>query len=432
MRTIIILLIILLIPGCTSSDLYVSNLNTNKDIIEEINLIDKTLKRYHPDLFDNISEEEWDLKIKKMKEESGYLDKKEINMKIKDIISDIEDAHTMYSANPSKDDKVYPIGIRWFDNELRVMMTSEEYKDILGMKVLGINNNDLSEVICKMSEIMFYDNEEYKKSSLSRELIYYDSLKYVGLADMDNIVYNLEDNNGNKINKEIKPETYSNIKDIQYMYYKDIVKNRQKPVSEQQNNNSINSYWYKFIETDNILYIDYSYCIDDNFEQFLVGLIDTINTNKDKIENIVFDLRGNPGGDSSYMCKLISKVEEIDGINDLSIYTFINGEIFSSGILAILDLATSLNSITIGSPTREETFSYGNYKVIELPYLESRLSYSTQSYDYNKLYPVGKAKGLYKKCKDNKEYVYPEIYIRESFDNYKKGIDDCYEYVKNN
>lgn len=248
---IITILVLFQISGCTDT----STPEAIEGYINDIEVVNQTVKEKHPNPFTFVSQEEWNKNIKELKENANRMSKEEINLKLKDIVADITDAHTNYYFQLSKKAKIYPLYMKWFEEDLRILGTFKEDEDILGYKILGINGTEIYEVIELLSSLYGYDNDVSKKLFSTSYLIVHTYLDYIGVAEGNTITLNLEDNNGNKINKKIKPiSSQGEYLDKERIYYPDKFKDRNIPISEQKPEGSRESYWYKFVEKDNLFH----------------------------------------------------------------------------------------------------------------------------------------------------------------------------------
>lgn len=434
--TLILLILTLTLSRCINSnisdyDKNKKNISRNEAWIEDIDYLTKKLIDMHPNLFFKTTREEYQNKIGTLKKDIPKLNDDSINFRLNEIIASIGDAHTNYNPTVSKeqsmDEKSYPVKFEWFGEELRIIYASKEYQDLLGMKLIGINDIPLDDILNKISTAISFENREWLKYKASNDIRRESILNHLGISNKDKIVYNLEDDNKLKINKTIDAIKYSEIMNLKGLDLKDIYSNRKKPVKEDIPINSSNAYWYKFIKEDKIFYIQYNACLDygndsslPKFDEFSNELIENLQGNIDNIDKVVVDVRNNTGGNSSFMTNLSLKIKDAIGTNKISTYTIANRGTFSSGVFAIADLKKNLNATIVGSETGGNVIQYGNLGYIESPNNKGVISYSMEKYDFKEYANLQGDGG-----------VIPDIEIKESFESYKNGIDDCYEYIKN-
>lgn len=425
-KLFLIMICFLLFSGCSTTE----NSIGDEAWIEDIDYLTSKLREMHPNLFFKTSSEEYYKRIEEIKTEVPNLTDTEIHFKMQELISTIGDAHTAYypyiTDEEHNNQKVYPIGYRWFEDGLRIIGANEKYRQILGMKLVGINDIPINEVIEKISTITSYENQEWLKRKSLDTLIYDDDLVYLGISDGGKVIYNLEDDNGKKSNKTIDTIKMSDLNQKSWVAYKDTIENRPIPISEETLGNKYRPYWYKFVSEDNTLYFKYQDCRDKGhnnefpkFEEFSAELIKNLKDNIDSVDKLVIDVRDNPGGSSLFMTELSKELKEVMGDKDIKTYAIANRGTFSSGIFALGDLKKNLNATIVGTETGGNTVQYGNIAFLEAPNSKSKIAYSSAKYDFKEYAGLNGEGG-----------VIPDVYIKESFESFKNGIDDCYEYIR--
>lgn len=429
---LLLIVVIFALVGCSSTTgkTEKNTAERNKQWIEDIDYLTSKLREMHPNLFFNTTSEDYYKRIESIKSEIPNLSDNEIHFKMKELISIIGDAHTTYYPNTTdkeyNNQKIYPIGYRWFEDELRIVGSSDKYREILGMKLTEINDIPIKDIVEKISTITFYENKEWLKNESLDILISDNDLVYLGISDGDKVKYNLEDDNGKKLERTVNTIKRSDMNQTQFVAYKDTIDNRHIPLEEEVLGNEFRPYWYKVINEDNIFYFKYNICKDKQhidsfpkFEEFSADLIKSFESNIDNIDKLVIDVRNNPGGLSSFMTDLSKELKEVIGEKDIKVYVITNRGTFSSAIFALADLKNNLDATIVGTETGGNVVFYGNLHYIESPSGKSEIAYSSNKYDFKEYAGLNGEGG-----------VIPDIYIKESFKSFKSGIDDCYEYIK--
>lgn len=418
----ILILSSLALSGC--------GINTNEDRvleddkwIEDINYLDENMKRRHPNLFNSISSQQWDESIDELKKDVGKLSDKSISLRIIQIISAMKDGHTTINMlsllSPIGEDTIpfdeviaFPIKCAYFEDGIRVVKCDREYKEILGYKLLSINGIDIKEVITKLYTLTSYDNEQDAKERARAVMNVYDFLEFLEIVDNDEAEYAFEDNKGNIVKLDIKAQKGKSINYIDSQYPK--FKTDEKP------NGESDFYWMKYFEEDNILYFKYDSCLSDeqnnyfDFEEKLIDKINNINLNK-----LVIDLRYNRGGRIDYTNSLISELKNSTNLEGYDIVVISGKATFSAATLLTWNLQSILGATVIGEETGGNVNSFefvgDELLTMTLPNSGLVINYPTSFRSTEKDYTGG---------------VKPDIEIIQSYESYKNGIDDCYEYVK--
>lgn len=430
---IVSVLMICLLVGCSSTKEGVakSDPKRNEAWIEDIDYLTSQLSELHSNLFFNTTEEEYNKKIEELKKEVPKLTDTQINFRMKEIVASIGDAHTLYNVDKTEEEinneNIYHMMYTWFEDEIRIVGANEKYRDILGMKLVGINNIPIDEIVEKIGSIISYENKEWLKTNVLDILTYDDTLMYLGISKGGKVEYNLEDDKGKKLDKTINTLSMIDAKQQPIVRYVDTLENRAIPIAQDTIRKEYRPYWYKFVSEDNIFYLKYQQCYDQRdvpnypkFDEFSKELIESLNKNIDNVDKLVVDVRYNKGGLNLLMKNLSSELRKTIGRSDIKTYVITDRGTFSSGVQAAADLNKDLNATIIGGETGGNLATYGNIDTIEAPNGKGYIVYSKNYYEAS-MYTDLNQEGP----------IIPDVKIKESFESYTKGIDDCYEYIKN-
>ncbi|MCR8747193.1 S41 family peptidase [Romboutsia lituseburensis] len=311
--SLLLVLSVILSTGCTKFNTKLDKKLSNEQWVEDIEFFSKELKSRHPNLYLNISESEFDKEIKNLKENINFLSDIEISIKLEQILSMLKDAHTNISliemitppgeAKSYDNMQIFPITYKWFDDGLRVYSCDSKHKEILGLKLVSINDIELNEIIKKVSTTYSYDNNAGLKSGITKYISVYEILKFLDIVDNNSAKFVFEKENGDKYITNLDT---MNFKNVNYINLSTLIKNESEISTKPTR--SYDDYWFKYIEKDNILYFQYNKCINNNsswltdeekrkapdFYKFVDDLITSINSTS--FDKFVIDLRNNPGG----------------------------------------------------------------------------------------------------------------------------------------
>ncbi|MBU5227173.1 hypothetical protein KQI36_11025 [Clostridium senegalense] len=408
--------------GCIKTTEAITNENkkfTNEQWNEDIDYLVKELSEKHPNPFYKINEKEWIREVKRLKKDVPKLTDEDIYMRLYQLTALLKDAHThvYWDQLESKIDdmKIYPISLYWFGDELRVFSTFKGNEDILGKKLIAVNGIPLNKVLEKVNTLVSYENNQWAKATNFFVITYYPVLKFLNITDEEKCDFTFEDNNGKNVTKNLNVVLYKDLYDKNSRIKLLSEEVRQKLIKNQKPEGQDDAYWFKFVEKDKIFYFQYNQCLDSNFDTFLESLIKEINSNEENMDKFVVDLRKNTGGDSRFMSRIITALNRDTKIKDKKVFALIGKETFSSGCMAATDLKFQLNAKLVGEETGGNAKCYGNLGWFNLPNTDIEVDYSTEYYDLGVESDGG---------------VLPDIEVIDSFRNYLKGIDECYETVK--
>ncbi|MFL0248337.1 hypothetical protein [Candidatus Clostridium stratigraminis] len=425
---LVIIALVVVLTGCNShykkvtSEKYSSNIST-KQWIEDIDYLSKNLPKVHKSLYHSIKKEDFNKEIQSLKNDVPKLKDYEIKCRLSQIVASIGDAHTSLNLG-FNNSNTYPLVLRWYNEDLRIVAADKEHKDILGKKLVSINSVAIDEIIKKVNSLISHENDQWLKVMNVQYVLMPDVLKLLGVTSDEKLEFTLKDDD-NKISKiELFPKTLTTDNTIRVIDDMPV-----KPLMLQYNVNDLTErlYWYKYIAEDKILYFQYNQCIDKDvaqrygykdyknypvFQKFTEGLLNEI-TDKN-IDKFVVDLRNNTGGDSRLMTEFVNKIAGIDKLKG-KIYVIIGRETFSSGLMAAVDLMNNTKAAFYGEPSGGNVNGFGDIKNLVLPNSKLQLSYSTKYFSLSD--------------KFNENFI-PDVMVEQNFNDYKQGIDDVYEAIK--
>lgn len=434
MKNLILIIAMILslgLSGCSSVIDGEKNLE-NKKWIEDINHLDKELREKHPDLFRYITEDKWVENLDNLKNDVKKISDQDIVLRIAQIVSSIQDAHTAIDPvdllTPIEEEKMdiddrieFPIKCEYFEDGLRVIQCSKEYKEILGYKLLSINGIEIEEVMKRLYSLTFHDNEQHAKERAKTYMQLYEFLNFLEIVHSEEAEYVFEDENNNKVSLNIKAEKFKDINytDIEHKEFK----TDKKPEGESD------FYWFTHFEEDKILYFQYNRILSStgvgsaykgaekypDYFEFLNRLLDKINDTE--FDKLVIDLRKNPGGSMPLVNTSVELLKHRTDLRNEDIVLITGKATGSASVQLAFSLQNSLGAIVIGEETGGNVnFFTTEQELIVLP--NSKLSIAHPSYARNN-------------SKNHEGGVKPDIEIIQTYEDYLNGVDTCYEYVRN-
>lgn len=429
---IIFLVTSIVLTGCSSS-FYEEQVLSDVQWIEDIDYLDNKLKEYHPDLFKFISEDKWNKNIENLKSEVPELSDTSIKLRISQIIASIGDAHTsmlpsellspvpspiLRGENPNDIEGVleFPIKCDYFDDGVRVIECDSKYKEILGYKIISINNMNINSIINDIGTLFACDyNNEQKGLEYAKEYLnVYEFLKFFNVIGSNKAEYVFENDNDEKIHLSLKATENKNIDYISVS--KKDMKTSMIPKGKSE------FYWYENFQEDNILFLKFNSFISNtdnekcpNFYDFQDRLLKEINNNN--YHKFVIDLRNNRGGKTKILNSMIEMFKYKTNLNSENIYVITGKKTNSASVLLTWDLQSKRGATVVGEVTGGNiNLFFTNSSQLELSNSKLKPTYSLGFINNNERYNGG---------------VKPDIEIIQDYEDYINGIDTCYEYIKN-
>lgn len=172
-----------------------------------------SIKKSHPNPFIYISEKEWDTNVETIKKNIWKLSDLQVSMELSHLVSSIRDMHTyinpLYVVNPVGEElsrsnlKVFPIIYEWFEDDLRVISCDSKYKDILGAKLLSINNISANDIVNGVSKMYPFENNQDTKYQSKEYIALYEVLNFLGIVDNEVSKFTFEKDNGEKVSIDV-------------------------------------------------------------------------------------------------------------------------------------------------------------------------------------------------------------------------------------
>ncbi len=381
----------------------------------DIDTLKYELPKRHKNLFFLMSELEFDKGLEDIKSKCDSLSDFEIAIKLQQLIAKSGDSHTRLDWYPMLNPELnLPIGMYLFTDGVYILKTSEEYPDLIGKKVININGHPVEEVIDSLNTLITCENEALKKEFFPQIITSAQLLDYFKFSSDSTYYFEVEDENGNLINQKIIPSAIGK----QFIS----IQKDSLPYCWKERRTAFTK---KYFEEDKILYITYNSCIpvsyiQDNgntdtllFEDFQKQIFSDLK--HENVEKLIFDMRFNGGGNSIYGTRFINKLSGKKIDKKGRIFVVIGRSTFSSAILNTLDFKNETNAITVGEETGGKPNHYGEIRSFNLPYSNLNVIYSTK---------------YFKNTEEETNTIVPDIKIETSFQDFKRGIDPVYEWVK--
>lgn len=408
-----LILFILFIPLYSFGQLKMTNVKWEEDL----NYLQNKLEERHANLYHTVSKDEFRRGIKNLIRLSKSIDNKELIIRISELIAQVGDAHTWLHPGYQKrwEFTRLPLKFNYFEDGLFVTEANNEYKHLIGSKLLSINSIEVNKLKSKISKVGYNENQFTKLISLDRFIVYPEVLKRFGILENTNNV-SLKFNTGGENKKvSIIPTTIEKIK-----WFKHIDTNKKLPIVY-RNNDSI--YWTHYDQTKNLLYVQLN-SIRENKDHSFQNLSDEIirKYKVNKPEKLVIDLRRNVGGNSALTFPLIYALMNYEkNIPNSKVFIITGRWTLSASIILCAEIQKFCNPIFVGEPTGAKPNLYGenSYK-ITLPNSELSISYSSEYFK-----PFGPF--------IDHDWISPDIYIpikSEHYFNFKQPILNVIENYK--
>lgn len=379
--------------------------------IEDLDAYQIGLEDKHIDLFNKIDKVEFIAELNKIKETLTEKSDLETTLELMRLTRRIGDGHTAISTR-NLDYQSYPIEVRNFGGDWRIVKVAIEYNDLLGMKLESIDGVSINLISKKVGEVaQFVENQHSQiirtgENLTSAEILY--GLKITTEKNQANFTFS--DDKDKMLNirlKAISKQAQEN--ESIFSRLEIAVPEIQKP-----GNPTYDYFWYAPIEGTNGLYIHF-----EGYPKFeeMMKLSEEIvaYSYQNNINQLVIDLRNNGGGDLYIGLVLANALNLADPVDWKSgVYVLCDNVTFSAATSNVALFRELLNAKIIGEPTGSNPSGYQDMDTFQLPNSKLVVCYSKRFFQIQETSTSG---------------VQPDYFIHYEWDSYLKGKDNMLEWV---
>jgi len=372
---------------------------------DDIENLFSTLESKHINLYHSIPKYEVQQEINLLLETLPKLSNDEVFISLSKIVNSFDDSHTGIWAQ-SEFYSSYPLEFFVFSNtEIRVLRAPKKYPDLIGAKLLSIDNIPLQEVISEVAQVIqCIDNWHSQSARLAKYMKYAKILKGLGISkneDSANFEFLLE----NGTQKTIKLEALSQ---AEYSTALTRYLELETPFHFDKSVMGTPYLWYQPYEeyrTGYIYFAGYPNLLQ--MRRFAIAVSRDI-IQRD-IKNIIIDVRNNGGGDFYVGLELIKLLSATDQINWRNgVYVIAGRTTYSAGMSNTAHCKELLNARIIGEPTGANPNDYQDAEMFQLQNSKLRVQFSKRYYRFQDTISKG---------------IIPDVYIKPDWKTIKNKID---------
>jgi hypothetical protein len=322
-----------------------------------------------------------------------------------EITSSIGDGHTGIHLPSSFG--LYPIGLFWFGEELRVAATAkgdENAKKALGAKVVKVNGLPIAEVRDRVRRVICPNENEWYEMNVSAAFISRPEILHtLGIVpDTQAATFTFEGDDGKSFDLNLTPIEVTPGTPPAFASGSATI-----PVSRQHPTDAL---WFTLMPDGKTVYANFRRY--DSLERDAKALFELVD--KSKATRLVLDLRQNGGGDFfKGRHSLVERVKKRPTINAKGhFYVLVGRRTFSAALANAVDFRKDTQAILVGEPIGERPNSYSENDEMTLPNSKLVISYSTRYYKF---------------VEEDVPAVLPDIRIDPTWPDWKAGKDAALE-----
>jgi hypothetical protein len=403
-KTCFLISILFIFFSCNNKVIEKPEMTPEKWEVDIENLI-KTLESKHINLYHSISKDEVKQEVNSLLHQLPKLSNDEIFISLSKIIRSLDDSHTGIWAQ-SEFYESYPLGFFVFDEaEIRVIRAPKNNPELLGAKLLRIDNTSLEDITRKVESVIQCADNWYSKSErLARYMRYARILKILGVSKNEsstNFEFLLE--NGSP--KTVKLDAISEVEYSASLGNPIVL---ESPFHFEKSLIGTPYLWYQTIEEHTTGYIYFAgYPNALQMRRFSVALSRDIIQRGTK--NIIIDVRDNGGGNLFVGLELVKLLAIIDQIDwQKGVYVITGRHTYSAGMSNTAHFKELLNAKIVGEPTGANPNDYQDAEMFQLKNSKLWVQFSKRYYRFQDSVSNG---------------IIPDVHIKPNWNDLKKGID---------
>lgn len=384
--------------------------------MEDIQFLNKKIQKDFESFTPGIKDV-FDLNAKELSSRISTLKDNEIKIELMRLVSTLKDGHTEINVGQKNAGfHRIPLVLNFFKDQLYVVNAHEQYKDLLGARVVGFGGRDASGLFDKLKSIISQDNEMEFFHAGPGYLILTELLSYLGGSESlisSSLSFELSDGRNQTI-------TLTGLGQEEYVkgLWLSLLKSLGTPIPLYLQNPQKN-YWYEYMKEDGAMYFHFKKVSNQDggpsLSKFTTELFNAIDKEQPKL--FIIDLRNNTGGNYHLSEKLIKEIKSRAWLNQQGKVWAITGKTtFSAALTTCIFLKRETNTTLIGEPGRGNPNSSDNIEYMYLPHSKLKVEYTTK---IKKHWPeLG-----------NTDHIPVDVSIQTSFEQYIKGNDPILEFI---
>ena len=411
----LLLLLFLILPN----EWMLAQQKTEIDWVYEIELLGTELAEKHPDLFFKVDSSTFFRDLNQIARSTKGQSTFEISVRLQQVIARMGDAHTLVNYHFNVDpDYILPINCYWYQEGIYILKAPIEYKQMLGKRVVSINESPVDEVIDSLATLIVDDNPALIKNQVPRMITWSQLLEYFEFANHEGLELVVADQEG------LTEKVYISLPHADGEMV--AVKPDSIPFGFRDQKVFFRDHYFA---ADKIYYIQYNRCwsreIEEDygsgasalfmpsFKEFEKEVFQVIR--KNPIQKLVFDMRFNSGGNSAQGTAFIKKLCKSIKKGEGAIYVVIGRKTFSSAIINTVDFMNLAEVVTVGEETGGRPNHFGEIKRFVLPESKLVINHSTKYFTL---------------VEEDVPSILPQLVAPISFGDYMHGIDSALEIIR--
>ncbi|MGM0906170.1 MAG: TPR end-of-group domain-containing protein [Pseudomonadota bacterium] len=372
------------------------------------------IKRLHVDPYHKISAEELELKTKSIAENIPNLNDQQIVFQFMDLLAAVGNGHNFIVPTHSLKGAFtrLPVQFYWFNDGMYIVKANSGYKNLIGRKVISVENEPVEQVMEMIGGINARDNEMQQHWLGPYYLALPEVLEGLDIVnDAKSVAFTLADKNGksDEVMLTGEPFNFSGFPTLPGLEGAD----NPEYLARKSDN-----YWYLENKKSNYFYIQFN-AVAQSKSQSLSQFSDEVRQRikHNNINNVVLDLRHNSGGNGSIVPPLTrALIHFVEQDTDNKLFVIVGRNTFSAAHLLLADLNRLTDAIIVGEPSGSRPNHLGEAGWFKLPYSGVWGIISSQYHQASK-------------AEDHRIWIAPHLPVTLSSESYFSGEDPAMKQI---
>jgi hypothetical protein len=361
------------------------------------------LPKRHANAFHFVSREVFDREVASLDSAIAGLDGPTVLVRMMRIAAMVGDGHTGFHV-PGALVPGYPIGLRNFGDQIRVIRTAAGADSALGMRLVSIDETPVAEILPRLDRLLAQDeNPGLREAEVPGFLALGAFLHGIGVVrDERRARFTFEDDHGARVTLTLAPMIGSAAEMVWHFTSPEL------PLYRKNRTESLAFTWLPESRT--------VYCNFRNYHDLgeragkMFEFID-----QHPVDRLVIDMRQNGGGDFNqgrrHLIEPVRKRPALDRQDHL--FVIVGPITFSAALANAIDFRVKTRAMLVGEPIGEKPNSWSENDEFVLPHSHLTVSYSTKYYEF--------APG--------QEMITPDRVIAPTWEEFRAGRDPVLEWI---
>jgi len=380
---------------------------------EDIDFMQQQLEQRHIHLYHQINADFFSKKLAQIKQQLPSLTETGLTIGLMRLIKQVGDGHTQFAYWGGKHHR-YPLELRLFGEDLRLLSIKPEYQHLLGATLVAINGVPIEKVRTLLTPILQGVENSYSERQRLCETINVAEVLH-GLKitqDLQGASFTFKHPTGEQHSVILNSLTRPQFKTQAMSSLKPA-----RPINFTLHDISTEGIDLLLSNNGRIAYLDFHhYPTFSAMKDFTDDLIDLLREKKTR--EVIIDLRNNGGGDFFVGLHLAWALIMVDNLNWRDgIYVLIGRKTFSAAMSNAAQYRQLLNATLVGEPTGANPIGYQDAGTFSLPHSGWTVMYSKRRYRFQDSESAG---------------VQPDVKIDLDWYSYRVGKDNQLDWILNN